>query len=60
MTFLTHATSGESLLAVYDAATMALAPVATVAIPHRVPAGFHALHISEVQLAAQKTSDLKL
>ncbi len=60
MTFLTHASTGESLLAVYDAATMAPQPVATVPIPHRVPVGFHALHISAGDLAAQKTSDFKL
>lgn len=29
----------------FDAATMDSKPLATVPIPHRVPAGFHGLHI---------------
>lgn len=52
MTYLTHESTGASMLAVYDAATMSPLPVATVPLPARVPAGFHALHLSEPELCA--------
>lgn len=45
MTYLTHEETGETQLAVFDAATMDSKPLATVPLPHRVPAGFHGLHI---------------
>lgn len=51
MTYLTHEETGDTQLAVFDAATMDSKPLATVPIPHRVPAGFHGLHI-KVQYTA--------
>ena len=39
VTYLTHEVTGESKLAVFDAKTMDSTPLATVRIPHRVPAG---------------------
>lgn len=51
--FIMHKETGESKLAVFDAKTMSSQPVATVAIPQRVPAGFHGLHVKERDLALQ-------
>ncbi len=48
MTYLTHEETGETQLAVFDAATMDSKPLATVPMPHRVPAGFHGLHIKVI------------
>ena len=43
----------ESCMAVYDAHTMSSTPVARVALPQRVPYGFHGEWLSEAQFAAQ-------
>jgi carotenoid cleavage dioxygenase len=51
--FLMEERTGKSQLAVFDAKTMDSKPLATVAIPHRVPAGFHGLHIKEAELRTQ-------
>lgn len=42
-----------SELRVYDARTMSSEPVARVLLPHRVPHGFHCIHISEEQFQNQ-------
>jgi len=47
----------KSEMVVYDAATMASVPVARVALPARVPHGFHAAHVGEAQLAAQASEE---
>lgn len=51
VTYLTHEETGKTELAVFDAKTMDSKPLATIPIPHRVPAGFHGLHI-KVQCTA--------
>ena len=43
-----------SELVVYDAATMAAAPVARVGLPARVPFGFHVAHVAEAALGTQE------
>jgi carotenoid cleavage dioxygenase-like enzyme len=43
VTYVHDETSGCSYLGVWDAATMGDAPLARVALPARVPYGFHAL-----------------
>ena len=45
----------KSEMVVYDAATMASVPVARVALPARVPHGFHAAHVGEAQLVIHVT-----
>jgi hypothetical protein len=47
--------SGSSLV-VWDAATMSQQPLAVVALPQRVPYGFHALWVSEGQFQQQLQS----
>lgn len=54
VTYLTHEETGKTELAVFDAGTMSSKPLATVPIPHRVPAGFHGLHIKEAELQKQE------
>lgn len=56
ITFVTDESRPEALtssLVVYDARTMAAAPVAVVKLPCRVPYGFHGLHVNERQLQGQ-------
>ena len=43
----------RSELRVWDAKTMSAEPIATVKLPARVPLGFHALWVSEADLATQ-------
>ncbi|KAK9807926.1 hypothetical protein WJX73_003043 [Symbiochloris irregularis] len=47
------ATEGGSAMVVYDAKTMSSTPVARVPLPHRVPYGFHCLHLDEEQFQSQ-------
>lgn len=42
-----------SKLHVYDASTMSCTPLATVALPQRVPYGFHGMWVSREQMKAQ-------
>ncbi len=42
-----------SKLHVYDASTMSSTPLATVALPQRVPYGFHGMWVSREQMKAQ-------
>ncbi|CAM9799308.1 unnamed protein product, partial [Hapterophycus canaliculatus] len=44
-------------LRVWNAKTMASEPVATVKLPARVPLGFHAIFVSDAELATQKPHD---
>lgn len=44
--------SGSSYLGIWDAATMDDAPLAKVALPGRVPYGFHALWVSSAAYKA--------
>jgi hypothetical protein len=60
LTFVSDTQSGASAFHVYDAATMADTPICRVAIPHRIPYGFHALHITEAQLQAQLPLHLQI
>ncbi|CAM9454562.1 unnamed protein product [Ectocarpus sp. 6 AP-2014] len=46
--------TGTSELRVFDAKTMNSEPVATVKLPARVPAGFHAIFVPEAELATQR------
>lgn len=46
-TFVVEEATGDSQLVLYDAKTMASAPVAAVRMPARVPAGFHGLWVGE-------------
>jgi hypothetical protein len=48
--------SGGSSLVVWDAATMSQQPLAVIALPHRVPYGFHALWVPEGQYQQQLQS----
>ncbi len=41
----------------WDAKTMSSDPVATVKLPARVPLGFHALFVSEEELATQNQQE---
>ncbi len=53
MTYVHDEAAGESSMVVYDARTMASAPVARVRLPQRVPYGFHGEWLSEAQVASQ-------
>jgi carotenoid cleavage dioxygenase len=53
MTFVTDEATLQSELVVYDAASMASAPVARLRLPQRVPHGFHGAWVSADHLAAQ-------
>jgi hypothetical protein len=53
VTYVHDEGAGESSLRVYDAASMAGEAVAVVALPQRVPYGFHALFLNEEQFQAQ-------
>lgn len=53
VTYLMEEGSGSSSLAVFDAKTMDSKRLATIDIPHRVPAGFHGLHLKEAELRSQ-------
>jgi carotenoid cleavage dioxygenase len=53
MTFVTDEASLQSELVIYDAASMASAPVARLRLPQRVPHGFHGAWVSAGHLAAQ-------
>ncbi|PNH02028.1 Carotenoid 9,10(9',10')-cleavage dioxygenase 1 [Tetrabaena socialis] len=44
---------GTSYMNVYDARTMASKPVASLAMPRRVPYGFHGTWVTEAQLKSQ-------
>lgn len=57
---MTDAKTGESAFHIYNAATMADKPVCRVPIPHRIPYGFHALHMNDVQLLQQLPLHLQL
>lgn len=41
---------------IWDAKTMAQAPLATVRLPQRVPSGFHGLFVTQEQLDSQDAS----
>ena len=56
MTFVTDEATLRSELVVYDAASMSSRPVARLAVPQRVPHGFHCSWVAEEQLAAQGTA----
>lgn len=45
--------TGQSSLVVFDAKTMDPTPVCCVAVPRRVPWGFHALWVPQSELDAQ-------
>lgn len=51
--FVHDETNGKSEVVIIDAKTMAPEPVAVVALPKRVPYGFHALFVNEEQLRSQ-------
>ena len=53
MTFVTDNATLQSELVIYDAASMASAPVARLRMPQRVPHGFHGAWVSAAQLAEQ-------
>jgi hypothetical protein len=53
ITYVHDEVAGRSTLNVYDARSMAQEPLAVVALPQRVPYGFHGLWVSESQVAAQ-------
>ena len=53
MTFVYDEPKDKSFFVVYDAHTMSSQPVARVAMPQRVPFGFHGLFLSEQQLQSQ-------
>ncbi|CEL91800.1 unnamed protein product [Vitrella brassicaformis CCMP3155] len=50
MTFLYDTAAKESYYCVWDAATMAEAPVVKMKLPRRVPYGFHGMWVSEEQI----------
>ncbi|CAM9134879.1 unnamed protein product [Pylaiella littoralis] len=54
VSFVSPKNCGNSELRVWNAKTMSAHPVATVKLPARVPLGFHAIFISEADLATQK------
>jgi carotenoid cleavage dioxygenase len=53
ITFVHDEINGTSEAVIIDAKTMAADPVAVVKLPNRVPYGFHAIFMSEEQLAMQ-------
>jgi carotenoid cleavage dioxygenase len=53
MTIVYDEGAGRSELVIYDAASMAAAPVARVALPRRVPHGFHSTWVPQSQMDAQ-------
>jgi Retinal pigment epithelial membrane protein len=57
---VTNVKTGESELHIYDAASMKDRPVSRVRIPHRIPYGFHALHMNDVQFHQQLPLHLQL
>eukprot|EP00752_Nemacystus_decipiens_P006247 g5634.t1 len=54
VSFVSPVDSGNSELRVWDAKTMNPDPVGIVKLPARVPLGFHAIFLTEAELAAQK------
>lgn len=54
LVYVYHSHEQVSKLHVYDAKSMAPQPVATVALPQRVPYGFHGLWVSQRQMAQQR------
>lgn len=52
-----HETQQRPELRVWDAKTMSPKPVASVKLPARVPLGFHAIHVTEADLATQTKRD---
>jgi carotenoid cleavage dioxygenase-like enzyme len=44
---------GTTSLDIYDARSMAAQPLASVALPQRVPYGFHGLFVPEARLQQQ-------
>lgn len=58
VTYVYDDTTGASEFVAYDARTMSSTPVARVALPGRVPHGFHCLWVSEAQLASQAAATL--
>jgi hypothetical protein len=54
VTYVHDEVGGTSYLGVWDAATMDDAPLARVALPARVPYGFHAMWAGAGALAAQR------
>lgn len=57
ITFVTDETDAKGMassMVVYNSKTMDATPVAVVKLPHRVPYGFHGLHINEEQFQAQR------
>jgi carotenoid cleavage dioxygenase len=55
LTFVVDEASGESELYVLRADDVAAGPVARVAIPQRVPTGYHGWWVTEADLAAQRS-----
>ena len=53
MTYVYDEPKQRSFFVVYDAKTMSSQPVARVALPQRVPFGFHGIFMSEAQLQSQ-------
>lgn len=53
-TYRTYCLVFSAELRVFDAKTMSSEPVATVKLPARVPAGFHAIFVAEAELAKQR------
>ena len=53
VTYMHDESTGASSMVVYDAKTMASEPIARVALPQRVPYGFHGEWMSEEQFASQ-------
>lgn len=58
LVYVRYEDEGVSKLHVYDAATMAATPLAVVALPARVPYGFHGTFVTEAQMKAQRTDGL--
>lgn len=50
LTYVTDNAAKQSFCVVWDASTMSPTPIATVALPMRVPAGFHALFVPQHEL----------
>lgn len=54
ISYLHNEETGESSFVVFNAATMSAEPLVRVALPRRVPYGFHGLHVTEQQLMQQE------
>ncbi|CAM6105377.1 unnamed protein product [Calypogeia fissa] len=56
VTYLHNENTNVSTMAIFDARSPTLEPVATVKLPARVPYGFHGIFLTEDELASQKRS----